>query len=238
MILTSMSQLKEIDELAYLSQQTLLGEKNHAKLRNSKVTIVGAGGTGSFAANLLAKLGVAVRVIDPDFIDPTNLSRQNLYSYHSVGNSKVQELKKQLLQLNPLLSIQVIEEKLDESNAKILLKDSDIVLDCSDNYEARNAIDTYCYPKKIPWVYCAAIKNELMLSTFLKGASLSFAKVFPKPTQCLSCSTEGVIVTTVSTAASLAVQETVNTLLGKSQLAGKILKVNLSEMQFKTFELT
>ncbi len=232
-----MTQLKDIDQLAYLSQQTLLGEKNHTKLRNSKVTIIGAGGTGSFAANLLAKMGIALRIIDSDYIDPTNLSRQNLYSYHSVGNSKAQELKKQLLQLNPLLDIEVIEEKLDDSNAKILLKNSDLVLDCSDNYDARSAINAYCYPKKIPWIYCAAIRNELMISTFIKGKSPDFSKVFPKPLKCLSCSTEGVIATTVSTAAALAVQETVNILLGKPQLAAKILKANLKEMTFKTFDL-
>ena len=232
-----MQQLKEIDQLAYLSQEALIGKKNSDKLKQTKVTIIGAGGTGSFAANLLSKMGVALRIIDPDYIDPTNLSRQNLYSYHSIGHSKVQELKKQLLQLNPLLNIETIEEKLDATNAKILLKNSEVVLDCSDNYEARQAINSHCYPKKIPWVYCAAIKDELMISTFLKGKSPSFTTVFPKPLKCESCSTQGVLVTTVSTAAALAVQEIVNIITAKPQLCGKILKTNLTEMQFKTFDL-
>lgn len=232
-----MTQLQEINQLAYFSQEALIGKKNSDLLKQVKITVIGAGGTGSFATGLLAKIGVKLRVIDPDYIDPTNLSRQNLYGFNSIGNSKVQEIKKQLLALNPLLEIEAIEENLTTANAKIILKSSDVVLDCSDNYQARIAIDYYCWNRKIPWIYCAAIKDECMISTFLKSASASFSKVFPKQYQCLSCSTEGVLATTVSTAATLAVHEVINVILKKPALCKKVLKVNLTEMQFKTFNL-
>ncbi len=220
----------------FLCQFKVVG-KTHEKIVNCKVAIVGVGGTGCNAALLLGQLGVKnVKLIDPDVVELFNLPRQPLFSEKDVGRSKVRVAVEKI---SAYLGTEFVpvQDLLEDKNAAVLLKGIDVVLDCTDNYDARRAINNYCNKSKVPWIYSAAIKDKAMVSTFIPGKTPCFNCFAKKPIREVSCAEEGVIATSTAFAAALQVQELVNLLSGKPKLAGKMLFVNLSTFSFEFFPL-
>ncbi len=199
-------------------------------LNGSKIAVVGVGGIGSHVALLLSKFDVSIRLIDFDKVVESNLNRQILFSQKDVAKLKVDAAINSLNQLNPKASFEAISEKLGESNSKGLLRDCAVVLDCSDNYSARAAINRHCIEFKIPWVYSAAFASETMLSTFdLRQKSLPCFECFAtKPKVDLKCGASTPIMS-VSFIASMQVQELLNLAKGKPNFANKLVYCNLEK---------
>ncbi len=222
-------------DVRFLCQEKVMG-KTHEKLRSTSVALVGVGGIGCNSALLLAQFGVKnVKLIDPDVVELFNLPRQPLFTEADVGKSKARVAVERLV--NYGAEFTAVQELLVEKNALKLLRGVDVVFDCTDNYAARKSINGFCVEKKIPWIYSAAIKDKVMVSTFIPGKTPCLNCLTLKPLREVSCAEEGVIATATSLAACLQVQEFVNFLAHKPQLAGKVLFVNLSTFSFEFFPL-
>jgi adenylyltransferase/sulfurtransferase len=159
--------------------------------------IVGAGGLGCPAALYLAASGFGrLTIADPDKVDLTNLQRQILYKTSSVGESKVEEAKKALAAFNPEVEVQVLSRKLQGEELEKLVPQAAIVLDCSDNFATRHAVNRACVKHHKPLVSGAAIRFDAQLMVFdsRKADSPCYACLFPEDGEVeeVQCSTMGV----------------------------------------------
>lgn len=136
-------------------------------LKNSSVLIIGLGGLGCAASLYLAASGIGkVTLIDFDTISESNLNRQILYTPKSINQYKVDIAKQKLSQINPNMIIDTINQKLVDSELITVIKQHDIVIDCTDNLTSREQINRCCFQEKKPLVSGAAIRMEGLLTVF------------------------------------------------------------------------
>ncbi|MEM0156273.1 MAG: HesA/MoeB/ThiF family protein [Thermoplasmataceae archaeon] len=156
-----------------LQQISIAGQK---KISSKKVAIVGVGGTGGVAAELLARSGVAeILIIDDDSVSLTNLQRQVEYAEPDLGKKKAEILKSRLERINRNVVITAKTERLTIENSTIIGK-PDLIFDGTDNYSARNAINRYAVRNKIPWIMTAASETFGTIKA-----------VLPHITSCTAC---------------------------------------------------
>ena len=137
------------------------------KLTQSHVFIVGAGGLGSPVAMYLAASGVGTLTIcDFDAVDLTNLQRQIIHTTQSVGINKAVSAQQAIFELNPEVSVQAVQTKSTEAEMATLVAQADVVVDCSDNFATRYALNRLCFQHKTPLVSGAAIRFEGQISVF------------------------------------------------------------------------
>jgi molybdopterin/thiamine biosynthesis adenylyltransferase len=147
-----------LDEIDIGGQQALL---------DAHVLVVGAGGLGSAAALYLAAAGVGrMTLIDDDRVDLTNLQRQIMHSTARIGMLKVESGRAALHQINDEIAIAAIAERVDGDRLAALVADATVVLDCSDNFTTRHAINRACVAQKVPLVSGAAIRFDGQVSVF------------------------------------------------------------------------
>lgn len=212
-----------------------VGKKKQSLLSKKKVIIVGCGGLGSAAAELLLRSGVEnLILIDQDKIELTNLGRQLLYEEKDVGKYKVISAKEKLSKINSAAKISVKNEFLSPKNISVL-KHADLILDCTDNLETRFWINAYCYKNKIPWIYASAIRWEgYVMLIQPKGPCLS---CFLRRGNLETCNQQGIISALPTTIAALQatlalrflLREKVESLLYHLDLR----KMKLTEMKVK-----
>jgi sulfur-carrier protein adenylyltransferase/sulfurtransferase len=157
-------------EIRRYSRQIMLPEigiKGQEKLRKAKVIVIGAGGLGCPVLQYLTAAGVGkITIIEFDKVDETNLQRQVLYGSADVGKLKSIIAKNRLEHLNLLGEIKIINLRLDVSNALKIIKDYDIIVDATDNFEARYIINDSCVILNKPMVHGSIYKYEGLLSVF------------------------------------------------------------------------
>jgi molybdopterin-synthase adenylyltransferase len=137
------------------------------KLTQSHVLVVGAGGLGSPVAMYLAASGVGTLTIcDFDEVDLTNLQRQIIHTTQSVGINKALSAQQAIFELNPEVTVHTVQQKSTESEMATLVAQSDVVVDCSDNFATRYALNRLCFQHKTPLVSGAAIRFEGQVSVF------------------------------------------------------------------------
>jgi adenylyltransferase/sulfurtransferase len=174
-----------------------VGVEGQQRLRDAHALIVGAGGLGCPAALYLAASGIGrLTLADPDKVDLTNLQRQILYRTDSVGAQKVVAAKATLSALNPDVKIVPLEQRVEEKHLQALLADVDVVLDCSDNFATRHALNRACVRAQKPLVSGAAIRFDAQVMVFdlREQSSPCYACVFPEDGEVeeVQCSTMGV----------------------------------------------
>ncbi len=187
-------------ELLRYSRHILLDEigiEGQDKLLQSHVLIIGVGGLGSACAPYIAAAGVGkITIVDDDLVDLTNLQRQIIHQTTSVGEAKVLSAKKFLKQINPAIEVVAIQKRVDSSLLSELVKNVDLIIDCTDNYKTRHAINRACVEAKKPLVFGAAIRFDGQLSVFnaSKENSPCYACIFPEDQEFeeVRCSTMGV----------------------------------------------
>jgi adenylyltransferase/sulfurtransferase len=130
--------------------------KDFEKIKDKKITIIGAGGLGCVVANLLSRMNINFTIVDDDIVDDTNLERQILFNKEDLLKKKVDVVKEKLKEFS---SIKAINERLNEKNIKKIIKNSDLVIDCTDNIKTRKIINEYCIKNNIPWIYSGAVGN-------------------------------------------------------------------------------
>ncbi len=139
-------------------------------LKTKSVCVVGAGGLGGYAIEMLARIGVGnIKVVDNDVFDETDLNRQLLATEHNLGVKKVIESKERVSIINSKVKLDVIDEKLAEGNAIEILKHVDIVVDCVDNLRTRYVLQSACKELDIPMIHGAVGAWQGQVSTVFPG---------------------------------------------------------------------
>jgi len=144
---------------------TGFGKESQERLRNARVAVIGAGGLGCPILQYLAAAGVGyLRIVDGDSIHESNLNRQTLYGYADIGFPKAPTAAEKLQQQYPDLNIEAFNLYLEAGNAADMVRDIDLVIDCSDSIPTRYLLNDACAEKGIPWIMGAVHGHEGMLA--------------------------------------------------------------------------
>ena len=158
------------DKLLRYSRQMMLPEidaEGQQRLADARVLIIGLGGLGSSSSVYLAAAGVGHLVlVDFDEVDISNLQRQIVHATKDIGRLKVDSAAEHLLELNPEIKVTKVDHKIENEELEEQVKSSTVVLDCSDNFQTRFAINDACVKYKTPLVSGAAIRFEAQVSVF------------------------------------------------------------------------
>ncbi len=172
------------------------GQAGQSKLKEAKVLIVGAGGLGCPASQYLAAAGVGnITLVDGDEISRSNLQRQILFGEDDIGKYKAEIIASKLSNNNPNIEITPVLELLSTSNAESLINNSDIVIDCTDNFASRYLINDTCVNSKKPWIYASVVQYSGQIALFTPETAC-FRCIFPEaPNDDFDCNSAGVLST-------------------------------------------
>lgn len=162
-------ELPDADLLRYSRHLLLddIGVEGQRRMLRSRVLIIGAGGLGSPAAMYLASAGVgSITLVDDDSVDLTNLQRQIMHRTASLGQAKVLSAQKTLHELNPTVQVQALQMRADAPLLQSLVAQADVVLDCCDNFQTRQAINAACVQQRVPLVSGAAIGMDGQIAVY------------------------------------------------------------------------
>ena len=208
-----------LDELGIEGQQALLA---------SRALIVGAGGLGSPVALYLGSAGVGhLTVVDHDRVDATNLQRQIAHTLASVGEFKAESIKRAIADINPDVEVTTVTQRADDALLDMLVAQADVVLDCTDNFATRHAINRATTKHRKPLVSGAAIRFDGQVAVYDPRDALSpcYACVFPDTVHFEEtlCATMGVFAPLVGIIGSIQAAEALKLLCGVGQsLAGRL----------------
>jgi molybdopterin/thiamine biosynthesis adenylyltransferase len=199
-----------------------IGKAGQEKIMAARVTLCGCGALGTVLANTLVRAGVGhVRVVDRDFVEPSNLQRQVLFDEADVtGNlPKAEAAATKLRAINSTVNVESVVADIDRTNIEDLCRDADLILDGTDNFEVRYLINDVAVKLGKPWVYGGAVGSEGMTMTIIPGETPCLRCVFeasPGPGEVGTCETAGVLGPIVSIVASFQAAEALKILAGKT----------------------
>jgi adenylyltransferase/sulfurtransferase len=234
-------------QLLRYSRHILLAEvgiEGQERLRASHALVVGAGGLGCPAALYLAASGIGkLTLADPDKVDLTNLQRQVLYRTDSVGAAKVDAARSALAALNPDVGIFTLRKRLEGKELLDLVSAADVVLDCSDNFATRHALNRACVQMMKPLVSGAAIRFDAQLMVFdlREKTSPCYACIFPEDgaAEEVQCSTMGVFAPLTGVVGALQAMEAAKLLMGAGDtLNGRLLLLDAKQSEWRTVRVT
>mgnify|MGYP001196390727 FL=1 len=233
------------DELMRYSRQILMPAfdiEGQQSLKSARVLIVGCGGLGCPAALYLGSAGVGHLVLaDDDIVESANLQRQIGFSEADLGKSKAQALAKRLNAINPLVMVTAVSSRLAGDKLQNAISEADLVLDCSDNFATRFAINDACLKARTPLVSGAAIRAQGQITVFDSRQSDSpcYRCLFPdEGEQELTCSEAGVIGPLVGMIGSAQAMEAIKVLTGKGKpLTGRLLILDAWTMEWRSMGL-
>ena len=219
-----------------------VGVAGQAKLLESKVLMLGAGGLGSPSALYLAAAGVGtIGIVDMDEVDASNLQRQILHNIDRIGDRKVDSAKKTLTLLNPDVNVVTYDTRLDASNIMEIISGYDVIVDGADNFPSRYLLNDASVKLGIPVVHGSIFRFEGMVSVFhpLEGPTYRDMVPEPPPAELApSCAEAGVLGVLPGIVGSIQALEVIKLLLNLGEgLIGRILSVDTTDMSFRTFNL-
>jgi molybdopterin/thiamine biosynthesis adenylyltransferase/rhodanese-related sulfurtransferase len=219
-----------------------IGEAGQEKLAAAKVAIVGVGGLGCPAALYLAAAGVGtIGLIDDDEVTRSNIQRQVLFREDDVGRGKVEVACERLSRVNEQLELKPHVMRLTADNAMSVLGDYDIILDGTDNFPTRYAVNDTCVLLKKPNVYGSVLQFEGRASLFVPGESPCYRCLYAEPPPhgtVPSCEEAGVLGFLPGTIGNIQAAEAVKWICGIGQsLAGRLLVVDMLVMAFDEFAI-
>lgn len=186
-----------------------LGPEGQRQLLDSRVTLIGCGGLGTMIADTLVRAGVGfVRICDRDFVESNNLQRQTLFDEADVAGNlpKAEAARLKLCGINSLVTVEAVVADVNHTNIERFAEDSDLVLDGTDNFEARYLINDLAVKHAIPWVYGAVVGSTGLCLPVLPGKTPCLRCVFetPPPADMTpTCDTVGVLAPAVAVVAAL-----------------------------------
>jgi molybdopterin/thiamine biosynthesis adenylyltransferase len=220
------------EQLLRYSRHLLLtefGVEGQARLRAARVLLVGAGGLGCPAALYLASAGVGhLTIADPDLVDATNLQRQILYRADTIGSAKAASARAALRDVNPDVAVMALPTRLEGAALEQAVAAVDVVLDCSDNFETRHAVNRACVGHRRPLVSGAAIRFDGQLAVFdpRRPGAPCYACLFPEDTdaEALRCAVMGVLAPLTGVIGAMQAVEAIKLIAGIGEpLAGRLL---------------
>ncbi len=196
-----------------------IGTEGQQRLAIAHVAIVGCGATGSALASLLARAGVGtIRIIDRDYVEPSNLQRQSLFDESDAAEAlpKAIAAARKIAAFNSQIVVDPHVADLTPSNIAALLEGAQLILDGTDNFETRYLINDFAVQQALPWIYTAAVGSYGVTMNIIPGKTACLACIFPEPPRGLleTCETAGVLNTAVNWAASVAASEALKLLVG------------------------
>ena len=224
-----------LPQIAYEGQEVLT--QSHA-------LIVGAGGLGSPSALYMAAGGVGTLTIcDFDVVDLTNLQRQIIHTSQSVGINKAVSAKQTLQGINPDVVVNTVEEKSTEAAMSKLVKEADVVLDCSDNFATRYALNRLCFEHQKPLVSGAAIgfEGQVTVYDFRHPQSPCYHCLFPDDGSetDMRCSENGVFSPLVGMIGTTQAAEAMKLLMNiGTSLQGRLMLLDALNMEWRTIKLS
>ena len=223
-----------LDEIGIEGQQRLLG---------ASALVIGAGGLGSPAAMYLAASGLGrIVLVDDDEVDLTNLQRQLMHTSARVGQPKVDSGRVALLQINPDIDVVAMRERVADARLSQLVAEANVVLDCSDNFATRHAVNRACVAHRVPLVSGAVIGFDGQLSVFdaRRADSPCYCCLFPQDQHFTdaACSTMGVFAPLVGVIGAMQAAEAMKLVMGiGASLAGRLLLLEGRAMEWTCMNL-
>ena len=204
------------------SRQVLFKEmraEGQKKLAQSRVVIVGCGATGSALSSLLARSGVGtLRILDRDYVEPSNLQRQSLFDENDARESvpKAIAAARQIARFNSEIVVEPHVADLTPANVDSLLGGCDLILDGTDNFETRYLINDYAVKHSVAWIYTAAVGSYAVTMNILPSETACLACIFPESPRGTveTCETAGILNSVVNLVASIAATEALKFLVG------------------------
>src|SRR6059058_5408834 len=225
--------------LSYFARQNAVPEIGQAgleRLQSAKVAVVGAGGVGSAAAYFLASQGIRfLKLIDQDVVEETNLHRLVGVDYQDLHLPKAEALSRRLSSRHPWTRTEPITETLRTENAAELLGRVDLIIDGTDNFRARYALNRFATENQVPYLFTSAIANQGHISLFNPPSTPCLECMIPyaESESLDSCETVGVTATIVGLIGTLAASEAMKRLLAlPTAILGQLLTVDLAGPDF------
>jgi molybdopterin-synthase adenylyltransferase len=220
-----------------------IGEEGQQRLLASSIVIVGCGAIGAAAANLLTRAGVGkLRIIDRDFVEPSNLQRQTLFDEADAlaALPKAIAAERKLRSINSSVVVEGTVADLSARNAADLLASFDLILDGTDNFETRFLINDFAVQNAKPWIYAAAVASYGLTLTIRPGATPCLACLMEAHQQGLeeTCDTVGVLAPIVNLIASLEAAEAIKLLSGRTDaLHGRLISCDVWSGHFQSVRI-
>lgn len=165
----------------YKRQMMLFGDEGQERLKKAHIFIAGAGGLGSPVSLYLAVAGVGtITIVDMDMVDQTNLNRQILHFDRDIGKKKAASAEKKLREINPDITVNAIDVKIDETNAADLVGEADGIVDAMDNYPTRYLLNEVAIAKEIPLFHGGIRGFYGQATTIIPGTTPCLKCIFPK----------------------------------------------------------
>ena len=201
-----------------------VGEAGQQRLLASRVAIVGCGALGSFHAAALARAGVGtLRLIDRDYVEPSNLQRQWLYDEADAAEAlpKAAAAARAIARFNSSITVEPLVADLTPATADDLLADVDLILDGTDNFETRYLINDFALRNQVPWIYGAAVGSYGLTMPILPGQTCCLQCVYPAPPSGAqpTCETDGVLAAITTAIGALQVGMAIKLLTGSAPAA-------------------
>jgi len=234
------------DQLLRYSRHILLDEvgiEGQERVLAAHALIIGAGGLGSPAALYLASAGVGrITLVDDDVVDLTNLQRQIAHTTARVGTPKVQSAAQAMADINPEVHVTALQARVDAAALDSLMRDATVVLDCSDNYTTRHAVNAACVRHGKPLVAGAVIRFDGQITVVdpRDAESPCYACVFPPDAafEEVQCSTMGVFAPLVGVVGAIQAAEALKWISAAGpSLAGRLLMLDGRAMEWNTMHL-
>lgn len=221
-----------------------IGKSGQEKLLKSRVLLIGCGALGASHAEILARAGVGfLRIIDRDFVELTNLQRQTLYSESDAEERlpKAIAARKRISEINSEIEVEAIVADLNHSNIESFIKNVDLVLDGTDNFQIRYLLNDACVKWRKTWIYGAAVSAY--------GATMT---IFPHETPCLrcifdempsagsapTCDTAGVIQPIISSISAIQTTEALKILTGSvDKLHRSLVQIDVWQNEWRKIKL-
>ena len=220
-----------------------IGFKGQLKLKNSSVICIGAGGLGSSVLLYLAASGIGrIGIVDNDQVEKSNLQRQIIHETNTVGNLKINSAQERIKRLNPNIEVTTFNKRINSENVIEIIKDFDIICDCSDNFGTRYLINDACLILNKALVFGSVQGFEGQISVFnLNKKSPNLRDLLPESpvkNNIPSCEEFGVVGVSTGLIGILQVNEIIKIILKKGEiLDGKIMIFDLLNMNIKTLNL-
>lgn len=223
-----------LDEFGIEGQQALLA---------AHVLVIGTGGLGCAVLPYLATAGIgSLTIVDNDVIEPSNLQRQILFQEADIGQLKVFVAQQRLQQLNPTLSVHAITQRADQALINTLVAQADLILDCTDNFLTRQAINQSCVQHRKPFISGSVMRFSGQASVFdlRQPTNPCYACLFPADLEVAeeNCALMGVFSPAVAMIGAIQVTEALKLLIGAElSLTGKLLRLDALSLSWTTIQL-
>ncbi|HEV7206554.1 MAG TPA: adenylyltransferase/sulfurtransferase MoeZ [Jatrophihabitans sp.] len=235
----SVEEVRRYSRHLIIPDVAMAGQK---RLKNAKVLCIGAGGLGSPALMYLAAAGVGtLGIVEFDEVDESNLQRQIIHGQSDIGRSKAQSAADSVHEINPLVTVNVHELRLDSSNVMELFADYDLIVDGTDNFATRYLVNDACVLLGKPYVWGSIYRFDGQASVFWAEHGPCYRCLYPEPPppgMVPSCAEGGVLGVLCASIGSIQVNEAIKMITGIGEpLLGKLMVYDALEMEYRKIKV-